>query len=358
MTYEPEPSPLHSLPMTCRQSTHEPPIDATIERVLSHYPVGPLPVYKPLCGGLINQTWDIVAPHGRFVLQRLSDIFDERTIYDYAAVQPLLAAANIPAPPITHTNDGDAYHRADGVWRLSQYIAHDPAEITIGRAHAAGAMLARLHDALAGISFEPAGGIPGFHDSPALIDRMRAVVGEDCELRVTARKEYEFLLQCTPKFYTKHAKRQLIHGDPKFANFLFRDERVVGVIDFDTLMIGDPLLDIGDALRSWSTKRTGTYEPELFDAALSGYQQIRDISVESAARATALITLELAARFLTDAVEKKQFVPSDPVPHEVFCLRRCREQLDLYARLTLHHPFLERPYHHPAWLRDPLPAHW
>jgi Ser/Thr protein kinase RdoA (MazF antagonist) len=103
--------------------------------------------------------------------------------------------------------------------------------------------------------------------------------------------------------------RQLIHGDPKFDNFLFVGRRAVALVDFDTLMRGSVLLDLGDALRSWCRKDGFVFDNRLFEEVVEAYRSeyrppyTRD-QIQSA---IALITLELCARYVADAYEESYF---------------------------------------------------
>ena len=45
-------------------------------------------------------------------------------------------------------------------------------------------------------------------------------------------------------------KTSVVHGDTKLANILFKDGKVTGFIDFDTLMNGSSIEDVADCIRS------------------------------------------------------------------------------------------------------------
>jgi hypothetical protein len=76
-------------------------------------------------------------------------------------------------------------------------------------------------------------------------------------------------------------------------------------------------LELGDALRSWCNVSgedvvEGRFDPELFEAALSGYAGatagwITPAEALAILPATATIQVELAARFCADALEERYF---------------------------------------------------
>ena len=102
-------------------------------------------------------------------------------------------------------------------------------------------------------------------------------------------------------------KKQLIHGDPKFNNFLFKDGEVRAIIDIDTIMIAPVLIDLGDLMRSWCKINECYFDFHLFEIILNSYLKINKMKSirKYAAQATKLITLVLACRYLTDAFSDK-----------------------------------------------------
>jgi thiamine kinase-like enzyme len=101
----------------------------------------------------------------------------------------------------------------------------------------------------------------------------------------------------------------LIHGDPKFDNFLFKGDKAIAIVDFDTIMLGSRLVDIGDGLRSWCRRDIKRFDIEACREIIVAYNSnVSDkISLREALNSTALITLELAVRFLIDCFEESYF---------------------------------------------------
>jgi Ser/Thr protein kinase RdoA (MazF antagonist) len=117
--------------------------------------------------------------------------------------------------------------------------------------------------------------------------------------------------------------RRVIHGDLKFNNLLFEPlgasaaARPIALIDLDTVSRMPLALDWGDALRSWCN-RLSESEPEaeldlaLVQAACEGLMSAFEVApnkleLESLGWGLEIISLELSARFATDALRECYF---------------------------------------------------
>jgi Ser/Thr protein kinase RdoA (MazF antagonist) len=109
------------------------------------------------------------------------------------------------------------------------------------------------------------------------------------------------------------------HGDLKASNVLF-DERGKGLclVDLDTLAHMAWPFEMGDAIRSWCNPRRedepgAGIELDLYEAALAGYREgaerleLSPTEIELLPRGVLTIAVELALRFLTDALEERYF---------------------------------------------------
>jgi len=73
-------------------------------------------------------------------------------------------------------------------------------------------------------------------------------------------------------------------------------------------MYGTELIDIGDALRSWSRDQEYNFDLSKFESSIQGYiSKNNSIDQSLIAKATGLITLELSARLLMDYFNQKEF---------------------------------------------------
>jgi Ser/Thr protein kinase RdoA (MazF antagonist) len=110
--------------------------------------------------------------------------------------------------------------------------------------------------------------------------------------------------------------QQVIHGDPKLDNMLFRNGIPFTLIDFDTLMEDSPWVDVGDLLRSVIGKRLTAgdrIDTDLLEQFSTTYHnnahlaESADLSYRHAMQATARIATELAMRYLLDIYEEDYF---------------------------------------------------
>lgn len=53
------------------------------------------------------------------------------------------------------------------------------------------------------------------------------------------------------------SRRSMIHGDWRIDNLIFKDNKIVGILDWELSGVGDPLLDIGFSMAYWNNKIIG-----------------------------------------------------------------------------------------------------
>lgn len=258
---------------------------------------------------------------------------------------------------------GDFYRAADGsVWRLMTFIADSRTCQVIRREKQAGELgraLGIFHRLVSGL--DPgrlAETLPGFHLTPRYLqhyDRIAASQdGKDgpeiafCRSAIDQRRAMVTVLE-EARGQLRH---QVIHGDPKVTNFLFdrHGDRVVSLIDLDTVMPGLLLHDIGDALRSCcnpggETGRRGqtVFAPELFRSWLQGYFPAAGFLLTDEDRmriiaAVLLMTFELGLRFFTDHLNGNRYFK---IRFPGQNLQRALVQFDLATSIEQHAGTLE-----------------
>ena len=325
--------------------------------------------------GLINNTYLVnidALPPRRAILQRINPkVFPQpqhimqnlRMLLDHAQH----TAAHVP-PPDTTLQLPDLYRAFDGrdfvldtdnsYWRalhfiegtrVLEHLANPAQAYNIGRA------LGGFHALLDELPTEHLHTtLPGFHIAPnylAHFDTVCAHVTNDARTTaackfVSARRTLTATLE-----HGKHSGAlplRAIHGDPKLDNFLFdlHSDRVVSLIDLDTVQPGLIHYDLGDCIRS-CCNRTGesAYDPETtqFDlefchSILRGYvgaarSFLTAPDFDFMYDAIRLIPFELGLRFLTDHlagdVYFKTFSPGQN-------LHRARVQFQLTTRIEQH----------------------
>ena len=280
--------------------------------------------------GRINDTWMV---GDDFVLQRLN-----RTVFAQPdAVMRNLAKALahndrlLVAPVATVAGDPFAVDAAGDMWRLFPRIAARnlqtlPDALLEPAASAFGGLLKRF----AGFSdaLEPV--IDGFHDLDGYLARLDAAPAGVHEERAQVER-----LRTT---FGKSRAGRFIHGDCKVNNLLFHPSRdeVVGIIDLDTIMVGDPAWDFGDLVRSvfaGAEETTPVRAPSsrgfkcLARGFVSAFGPVDDVARFAAA--PAYMSFMLAVRFLTDHLQGDVYFKASAHGDN---LARARGQLDLARR--------------------------
>jgi len=239
-----------------------------------------------------------------------------------------------------------SYIAPDGSWwRLLSYIDDSLALNTVSTAEQAreiGHGLGLFHQLTSSLppSFLP-DTLPGFHITPlylkqydALLPTAQDCAAADCLDFIDDRRQDVSLLENARKQGT--VRQQVIHGDPKVANFLFsRDgSRVISLIDLDTVKPGLLLHDIGDCLRS-CCNRSGeevqtpgdvVFAPELFTAMLEGYfcyasNLLTVTDKRLIVDSVRLISFELGLRFYTDHLAGDRYFKVDYPGQNLFRAR-------------------------------------
>lgn len=286
---------------------------------------------EPGATGLLHQTVRLNAKDGgRFVLQRVSDVFSPAIQDNIAAVTRHLAARGFETFELVATRNGERSLDlgAAGRWRLLTRldgVSFDRLE-SVAQAKSAGALVGRFHATLDDFDDPLAPMGIAFRDTPLYRQRLAEALehhsGHDRHREVTdlsARIAEGFaLLGAAPR-----TRSRVIHADLKISNVLFageeppaRDE-AVALIDFDTLMRAPLHSEWGDAWRSWCNRRgedesEAVFDLEIFRASIEGFargfgQPIDRVERDSLVDATERLALELATRYATDVLEESYF---------------------------------------------------
>jgi Ser/Thr protein kinase RdoA (MazF antagonist) len=338
----------------------------------------------PHTSGLINQSWlaGFAGPEGtrRYLLQRINRYVFRRPehvmenmvrVTRHVALglaREGVADSSRRALALVPSREGASHHRDAGgeAWRLLVFIegtrsterAETP-EQARETARAFGRYLRQLQDLPGPRLFET---IPAFHDTPARLAALERAVADDTASRVSeAGAEIEAVLDrraLASSLADRVAAGQLAerptHNDAKIANILFDSTtgEALCVVDLDTVMPGLALHDFGDLARSMAS---GTAEDEtdldritvqvpMFEALARGFvdgagDALSPLERSLLVTAAEVITLEQAARFLTDHLQGD---PYYRIAHPGHNLERTRAQLRLVRSLERHEPELSR----------------
>lgn len=280
---------------------------------------------SPLGSGLINCTWLLEAGARRLVMQQLNPVFPPIVNEDIRVVTAHLRAKGLIAPELLAAEDGRYWQEYEGsTWRLMTWVAGTSHEriSTVAQAREAGALLARFHRALDDLRHEFRNTRPGVHDTPRHLASLRRALSEH-----SAHPQHAAVRQLADEVLALAAAleplpalpNRAVHGDPKINNILFDpvSDKALCLIDLDTLGRMPLPLELGDAFRSWCNPRgedeqRSIFSLEFFRGAAEGYASgaagwITPEEYSSIVPATLTIYVELAARFLADALNENYF---------------------------------------------------
>ena len=270
--------------------------------------------------GLVNQTYRVAHGSTDAIMQRLSPVVPAATMANSVAVMRHMKGHGweVPTPLTTHAGEYVHTDQSGFLWRAMTYVDNDgrvPEALDDLTAYQAGELLGAWHRSLADSTYQPVETLPHFHDTPHHAARLqeRLAAMPDDETRAAGRLALSVFMETPALEPTDH---QLIHGDPKLANMLFRDGSPFTLIDYDTHMRGSVWLDVGDLLRSICSYDIGNGQApsaERLQVVLQGYQHGSEIEMPTAElnrtglAATRIIALELTMRYLSDIVDQSYF---------------------------------------------------
>lgn len=313
------------------------------------------PEIRPLTGGLLHKTYRVQVGKSKFVLQKVNKKFGPGIHDNIKAVTGHLLEHGVATFRLLKTADGGLFatDADDERWRLMTHVdgvsfedLQSPAQ-----AYSAGLLVGRFHAALDSFDKELAPmGIP-FRNTPWYLKQMERSLEErrdhpdQEQAKQLAAAIHSGLRRLGPSPQAPDVPDRVIHGDFKVSNLLFESaeepgrDRAVAVLDLDTLMRHPLWSELGDAWRSWCDTSSDEESSSRFDlgafaASWSGFRKgyggtVTNGELRSLVTGTERMALELAARFVTNALTESYFVHtcSHPSEHDM-C--RARAQLDLF----------------------------
>ncbi len=276
--------------------------------------------------GRINETFRVEAQSGTFVVQRLHPMFSAAVLADVDRVSRHLDGKGLLTARLVRTRDGALGVEHHGrCWRLLTHVPGRSFEsgLDAARAASAAALVGRFHDAVRDLDYAFEHQLAGFHDTPLIMARLRDAAGSAAQ-GPRRRSLHPMVERVLDAFAALEARAcdvplRITHGDLKLSNVRFDPSgcAAIALLDLDTLGRRPLWVDLGDALRSWcnladeDTPAHAAFSAEIFAAFLDGYLSTARFLTADERRAIPagleLLTLELAARFLTDAFEERYF---------------------------------------------------
>jgi len=311
--------------------------------------------------GNINDTWKLtVSENGQkkpYLLQRLNHLVfrqPEQVMANISNVARHLAAKNY-ASGILHPcadREGNVLFcdEAGNYWRVFPFFERTTTLETVNnlaQAFVASRAFGTFSEALSDL--DPASlheTIPGFHNSVARLAVFQDAVAKDVAGRLAGVcEEVALVLKESSLFhhiFNLNLPLRVVHNDAKIGNILLDEqaEKAVAVIDWDTIMPGYLLSDLGDIARTMAASCSEdeadstkvAFRMPVFEAICKGFlPPLRHILTaeerDTLHLAPRWIILEQAMRFLGDYLAGDAYYK---IRHPLHNLERARNQLALY----------------------------
>jgi homoserine kinase type II len=241
----------------------------------------------------------IVSEQGKFLLKRRARGKDDPYKVAFChALQLFLAGKQFPLPHLIgtrHENNSMLQWR-NAVYELFEYIPGQGYPQTLESTFDSGRVLALYHKLLETFQSEwqpPSG---SYHKAPAVEQGLRSIAsnrpaglapGADIEPLLTfLRDSYLHAADMVERQGIESWPKQIVHADWHPGNMLFRDNRVVAVIDYDSARLLPRIIDTGNGCLQFSiiggdddvAKWPDYLDESRFKRFLRGYDEVMLLS--------------------------------------------------------------------------------
>ncbi len=294
---------------------------AELAVVLSHYDLGVIESITDYPrGSRRSPKVGIVCQHGKFLLKRraVEQAHPDRLRFTHH-VQKHLVSAGFPVPRLIPTRDRslELLQIRDYIYELFEFIAGQPYRQTPPEAHDAGVVLARFHQATEHLAATTTMPTPrgDYHDAPGVRTGLCTIgstlslhdsfTGDETELDARLQfllGAYDRAVESVNRIGLESWPERITHSDWHPGNLLFRSQKVVAVIDYDSCRVSRRIIDVANGAMQFSMMAGGdpaTWPDHLdetrFQAFLSGYESLSALSEQERSCLPALMIETLIA---------------------------------------------------------------
>jgi Ser/Thr protein kinase RdoA (MazF antagonist) len=263
--------------------------------VLSHYDLGPIRTIKEFPRGSRKAPKLLIDAHkGAFLLKRRAKGRDDAAKVAFThAIQLQLAQKQYPLPHLIGTRtDGNSmlqlsHAHFGGIYEIFEYIPGQSYQGSLDATDEAGRVLALYHKLLEDFTTEFPSATGSYHNAAAVTNALSSIAKHSqstqlADLCQRLRDSYEFSAEVVEAHGYSHWPRQVIHADWHPGNMLFRDQKVVAVIDYDSARILPRAIDTANGALQFSIigndENLATWPESLdesrFKRFVRGYDQV------------------------------------------------------------------------------------
>jgi homoserine kinase type II len=323
--------------------------------VLSHFDIGVIDsIVEFPRGSRKAPKLLIVSEQGKFLLKRRARGKDDPFKVAFThALQLFLASKQFPLPHLigTRKENNSMLQWRNGVYELFEYIPGQTYPQTLESTFDSGRILALYHKLLEEFKSEwqpPSG---SYHNASAVDSGLRAIASGVAETE--ENKEVHNLLSFLLSSYRKSAERvqsmgidnwpkQIAHADWHPGNMLFRDNRVVAVIDYDSARLLPRIIDVANGALQFSiiggdddvSKWPDYLDDNRFKRFLRGYDEVMLLSQAEIRTIPLLMTEALIAEAVFPIAATGSFGKVDGMPFLQMVQRKIQWIQKNYDRLV------------------------
>lgn len=272
--------------------------------VLSNYDLGVIEsITEFVKGSRRSPKVGIVSDQGKFLLKRRSvERAKPHRVRFSHLLQNHLSHSGFPLCKLIPTRkQGDTVLQIRNyIYELFEFVPGHEFEKSIPQTHDAGITLAKFHRSTATFTPPSSINIPhsDYHDAPGVRTGLCAIgstlkshdsfTGDDMELAELVQhllKQYDQVADEVNSSGFEEWSQQIVHSDWHPGNVLFRQDKVLAVIDYDSARLSQRVTDVANGVLQFSMIASGdpSHWPEYLDedrfrAFLSGYELVAPLS--------------------------------------------------------------------------------
>jgi len=302
---------------------------AELAVVLSYYDLGVIESITDFPrGSRRSPKVGIVCERGKFLLKRrsVSSARPDRVRFVHR-VQSHLIAAGFPVAKLVPSRDAGPtlVQIRDHLYELFEFIAGQPYQRTKAETYDAGVMLARFHQATGNFAASPALPTPrgDYHDAAGVRTGLGAIgsrlsshdsfTGDEAELASLIQfvlERYDRAAEAVNAAGWPTWPERIIHSDWHPGNLMFRNQKVIAVVDYDSVRYSRRAGDVANGALQFSIIAGGDpatwpehLDEERFGAFLAGYGSLLAISDEERRCVPSLMSEALVAECVPPITE-------------------------------------------------------
>lgn len=251
--------------------------------VLSHYDLGVIEsITEFKRGSRRSPKVGVVSERGKFLLKkRARGKRSDRKVGFSHAIQNHLADRGFPVAKLIPSCDAGAMvtRLGEETYELFEFVAGEEYAANVDQTRDAGRTLALFHQAVGDMVIPPDVSRGSYHDVngvrtalnslPSSISSHDSVIGFEMELGDTVETlfdEYDQAAETVNEIGGDSLPSQVVHADWHPGNMLFKHDKVVAVMDYDSCRVAERVTDVANGLLHFSLI-TGRHPDEWADQA-------------------------------------------------------------------------------------------